>query len=161
MEWTHPCPLCSVNHLACANGLAGTLPNVMSRGLTIARYIICLNHQNITKMCRTARSRIVQIDLIQSMLGDGQICMELPECEVHLGCSILKILRLPTKILQISEHPKPGLGAFLKHSIKSTVLSFNMLMISSHVKSLVCQQIMVEMAEHLGNSIFHYFSHQV
>ncbi len=112
-------------------------------------------------MCRTAWSRIVQIDLIQSMLGDGQICMELPESEVHLKCSILKILQLPTKILQISEHPKPGLGAFLKHSIKSTVLSFNMLMISSHVKSLVCQEIMVEMAEHLGNSIFHYFSDQV
>jgi hypothetical protein len=95
------------------------------------------------------------------MLGDGQICMELPESEVHLKCSILKILRLPTKILQISEHPKPGLGAFLKHSIKSTVLSFNMLMISSHVKSLVCQEIMVEMVEHLGHSIFHYFSDQV
>jgi len=149
-------------HLACPNGLAGTLPNIMSRGLTIARYIICLNHQNITKMCRTAWSRIVQIDLIQSMLGDGQICMEEPpESEVHLKCSILKILRLPTKILQISEHPKPGLGAFLKHSIKLTVLSFNMLMISSHMKSLVCQEIMLEMVEHLGNSIFHYFSDQV
>jgi hypothetical protein len=54
----------------------------MSRGLTIARHIICLNHQNITKMCRTAWSQIIQIDLIQSMLGDGQICMEVPESEV-------------------------------------------------------------------------------
>jgi hypothetical protein len=92
------------------------------------------------------------------MLGDGQICMELPESEVHLKSSILKILWLPTNIFQISEHPKPGLGAFLKHSIKSTVLS---LMISSHMKSLVCQEIMVEMVEHLDNSIFHYFSDQV
>jgi hypothetical protein len=35
MEWSCPCLLCWVCHLAHTNRLAGTLPNIMGRGLTI------------------------------------------------------------------------------------------------------------------------------